>query len=121
MAWSRPLLFGLSAGSNQPSKIANPRIDALMTRKLNSAQKVLEGLATENYELVQAESARLELYSQEADWEILQTEDYRRFSQDFRKAADQMEEAAKRKNLDGASMGLHQANAHKPGMSSPCT
>lgn len=84
---------------------AKNRVDALMVRKLTSAQKVLEGLATENFDKLQSEAARLYLYSQEAGWDVLQTEDYRRFSQDFRKAVLQVEEAAKLKSLDGASMG----------------
>jgi hypothetical protein len=76
----------------------------LMARKLASSQKALEGLATEDYELMQRESQRLHLLSQESDWNVLQTRDYIRLSTEFRIAADQLRQAATDKNLDAAGL-----------------
>ncbi|MDA0660813.1 MAG: hypothetical protein O2931_09015 [Planctomycetota bacterium] len=81
------------------------RLEALMERKLVSAQRVLEGLATEDFDLMRIEASRLHLYSEEAGWQVLQTEEYRRLSNDFRNAAQRIQTSAKEGNLDGASLG----------------
>ena len=77
---------------------------ALMEQKLTSAQNVLEGVATEDFSLIQAHAARLHLLSQEAGWNVLQTGQYVRFSDTFRNAAKELEESAKEKNLDAAGL-----------------
>ncbi len=76
-----------------------------MARKLTSAQKVLEGLALEDYGLIERESQQLHLLSQESDWNVLQTPDYARLSADFRKTTQQLQEAGENKNLDAAGLG----------------
>lgn len=95
----------LTTGWSADVETAGRRFDALMERKLVSAQRVLEGLATEDFELMRTEAARLHLYSEEAGWQVLQTEEYRRLSNDFRNAAQHIQVSAKEKNLDGASLG----------------
>lgn len=80
------------------------RVEALMVRKLRSAQAVLEGLVTENFELMGRHAQQLRLFSQETDWNVLQTRDYQRLSDDFRRTANDLEKSAQRKNLDAASV-----------------
>ena len=87
-------------GSSQ----APSAIEATMTRKLASANKLLEGLAIEDFEMLDDSAARLELLSQEAGWQVLQTPEYRRMSDSFRHAVGQLQVAAKEKNLDAASL-----------------
>ena len=93
------VLGGLSTIGQAPR-----RVEALMVRKLRSSQAVLEGLVTENFELMGRHAQQLRLFSQETDWNVLQTRDYLRLSDDFRRAAHDLEKSAQRKNLDAASV-----------------
>lgn len=93
------VLGGLSTVGQAPR-----RVEALMVRKLRSSQAVLEGLVTENFELMGRHAQQLRLFSQETDWNVLQTQDYQRLSDDFRRAANDLEKSAQRKNLDAASV-----------------
>lgn len=80
-------------------------VDALMQRKLSSAQAVLKGLALEDYATISSGAHRLQLLSHDVGWNILQTKEYKRHSEDFRNAAESIEKAADNKNLDAAGLG----------------
>jgi cytochrome c556 len=75
-----------------------------MRAKLSHSQKVLEGLTTEDYDMIAKNSQAMSLLSQATNWQVLQTEEYLQQSRDFRRAADALTEAAKKKNLDGAAL-----------------
>ena len=75
-----------------------------MRRKLPHSQKVLEGLATEDFEMIAKHAQELSLLSQATTWQVLQTPDYLDHSTEFRHAADRLTEAARKKNLDGAAL-----------------
>lgn len=93
-------------------------VKTFMEAKLTHAQKVLEGLATEDYDMIAKHSQELSLLSQAASWQVLQTADYRQHSAEFRRTADAIRDAAKEKNLDGASLAYVEltvrcVNCHK--------
>jgi hypothetical protein len=101
--WSQP----------QPNKVRD-----FMRAKLDHSQKLLEGLTLEDYDLIAKNAQAISLLSQEANWQVLQTPDYLRHSQDFRRTADAITEAARKKNLDGAALGyveltMRCINCHK--------
>ena len=75
-----------------------------MRDKLELSQQVLEGLATEDYDLIIAKSTKLSAMTQEADWRAFENPDYERFSADFRRQVDAVRKAAENKNLDGATL-----------------
>ena len=75
-----------------------------MRVKLEHSKKVLEGLTTEDLDLVAKNAQAMSLLSQEATWQVLQTQEYAHRSQDFRRTADTLTQAAKKKNLDGAAL-----------------
>jgi cytochrome c556 len=110
------LWAGLSvvpARSRQPNDVA-----AFMRMKLEHSQKVLEGIAVEDFALIERDSQRLSLLSQAANWQVLQTPDYLQHSLDFRRSADALTKAARDKNLDGAALAYVQmtmncVNCHK--------
>ena len=77
-------------------------VDEFMRAKLVHAQKVVEGLTSEGYELIAKSSQQLSLLSQAAQWQVLQTPEYARRSAEFRRAADKLAQAGKDKNLDAA-------------------
>jgi len=77
-----------------------------MRAKLVHSQKLLEALALEDYAAMAKHSQDLKLLSQESIWNVLQTEQYVLYSEDFRRRADALTAAAKNKNLEGASLAF---------------
>ena len=59
----------------QPGKPAPEpnRVGEFMKAKLQHAQRVLEGLATEDFDLIAKHSQEMSLLSQAATWQVLQT------------------------------------------------
>lgn len=80
------------------------KVDELMQAKLKASQKVLEGIATDNPELIAKGAETLMRISKEAEWKILKTPKYEIFSNDFRRNAESLIQNAKDKNLDGATL-----------------
>ena len=92
--------------------------NVLMQAKLKSAQKVLEGVAVGDFALIERNAEELVIISKKAEWQILKTPDYVRFSEEFRRHADVLGEQAKKRNLDGAALAYVQitmdcVNCHK--------
>lgn len=80
----------------------------MMRFKLYQAQGVLEGIATENYALIETNAAKLNAMSQAADWQIRQTPEYQRFTADFSRQAVALQKAARQKNVDAATVAYFQ-------------
>lgn len=94
-------------GSRPTADEATTRPDQVavfMRAKLAHSQNVLEGLAVEDYGLIDKGAQELSLASEDASWQVLQTEDYARQSADFRRSCDSLRKAAKSHNLDGAAL-----------------
>jgi cytochrome c556 len=84
-----------------------PAVNAVkefMRAKLTHSQKVLEGLALEDFDLIAKNAQAMSLLSKDATWQVLQTPQYLQQSQDFQRAADAVTDAAKKKSLDGAAL-----------------
>ena len=77
---------------------------AFMQIKLQHAQKIVEGLALENYDLIGKSAQKLALMSHESNWNVLQTVEYNRLSREFRDSTHRLHKAANEKNLDGATL-----------------
>ena len=90
--------FGTSAAS------AEDKLSAFMTIKLRHAEKVLEGLATEDYVLIAKSSQAMSLLCEDEMWAVLQTPEYRERSLEFRRSVDAITEAAQKKNLEAATL-----------------
>ena len=80
----------------------------VMKFKLHHAQRVLEGMATENYEVLADNAKKLKALSQQADWQIRQTPEYQKFTADFARSADSLLKAANSKNVDAATVAYFQ-------------
>ncbi len=85
---------------------ATPEHAALMERKLLSANRVLAGIAREDFKEIATQAQRLRLLSQEAGWNVLQTPEYMRLSEDFRNTTLQLEKAAAGNNLDAVGLAF---------------
>ncbi|MFM1903370.1 MAG: hypothetical protein RLZZ440_1270 [Planctomycetota bacterium] len=84
--------------------LATDQVAGFMRAKLAHSQNVLEGLATEDFDLIERGAQELSLASLDSNWQVLQTEDYVRQSAEFRRACDSLRDAAQAKNLDGATV-----------------
>lgn len=76
----------------------------LMTKKLENTQKVLEGLATNDFDMVAKHADELIQISKSAEFRVLKTPKYEVNSNDFRRAAETMIQQAKAKNTDGVAL-----------------
>lgn len=79
-------------------------VTKFMRQKLKFAQQVLEGMTTEDFDLIAKGSQGMQTMSRAADWQVLQTPGYQQHSRDFRSACDSVEKAAKKKNVDAAAL-----------------
>ena len=75
-----------------------------MRDKLELSQRVLEGVATEDYDLIIAKGTKLIAMSKEADWRVFENPDYDQQSVIFRQHVNSLVKAAKDKNLDAATL-----------------
>jgi len=103
----------IPGSAQQPNKVGE-----FMRAKLTHSQKVLEGLALEDFDLIAKHSQEMSLLSQAATWQVLQTAEYRDRSTEFRRSSDALTEAAKKKNLEAAALAyvdvtMKCVNCHK--------
>ena len=83
---------------------APDQVAGIMRAKLGHSPNVLEGLSVADYDLIERGAQELSLASLDSNWQVLQTEDYVRQSAEFRRSCDVLRDAAKAKNLDGATL-----------------
>lgn len=90
----------LSLAQSRRSRVAKE----FMRDKLELSQKVLEGVATEDWDLVIAKGTKLSAMTQEADWRVFENPNYDAQSKAFRQHVDSLVKAAKKKDLDAATL-----------------
>ena len=106
----RMLLFGLITvlAASLTTTLAQSRRERaakeFMHDKLELSQHALEGVVTENYDLIIAKGTKLSAMTKEADWRLFENPDYDLQSQTFRRHVDGLVKAAKDKNLDAATL-----------------
>jgi hypothetical protein len=76
----------------------------LMKRKLENSQKVLEGVAMNDFDKIGKHADELIFISKQAEWKVLKTPEYELYSNEFRRNAADLVQKAKEKNLDGAAL-----------------
>src|SRR4051794_14528854 len=96
------VLAGISLGLAQDRKSRATR--EFMRDKLENSQKILEGLALEDFDLISAKAKKLSAMSQEVSWHVFDNPDYAQQSAEFRKAVEGLGKAAERKNIDAATL-----------------
>jgi hypothetical protein len=80
------------------------KVSELMRRKLEHAQKILEGITMNNFKMIAQHADDLLKVSKEVEWNVIRTAKYELFSDEFRRTATALVKHAKDKNLDGASL-----------------
>jgi hypothetical protein len=95
------LVLPLVPGQAQPPP---EKVAEVMKKKLTFSQKVLEGIALNDFDTIAKNANELILISQKAEWLVLKTPDYTLHSNDFRRSAETMVTQAKNKNIDAVAL-----------------
>ena len=80
------------------------KVQQLMKKKLQHSQRVLEGIALNDFGLISRNAEDLIQVSKEAEWHVLKSPQYDVNSNEFRRSAGALFQAAKDKNVDGAAL-----------------
>jgi hypothetical protein len=91
--------LGTMSGHAQEDKTKD-----LMKKKLQHSQKVLEGIATNDFDAIAKNADELIIISKAAEWTVLKTPEYEMYSNDFRRTCGDLAQKARAKNIDGAAL-----------------
>lgn len=80
-----------------------------MREKLSAAQRSLEGLCVEDYDLIAGSADKLASMSRAAEWQVIPGPEYAQLSGEFRRAIDQLRKGAKDKDLDACRLAYLKA------------
>ena len=79
-------------------------ISIFMRMKLDASEKILEGLAMEDFELIQEGAAKLEDMSAAEKWRVTNDPFFREHSNDFQKVAKRLSKNAKEGKLEASAL-----------------
>jgi len=113
-----PVKAAAPAQEPDPNAPRPDDVSAFMRVKLNLAQKVLEGIATEDFDEVAKNAQQMGLMAQDENWKVYQTPEYRTHSGEFQRIAANLTKAGQDKNVDSAALAYIQltmtcVNCHK--------
>ena len=94
------------ADDKPKAKDSKAERDAVMLRKLSHAKDLLEGLSLQDYDKLTKSADGLIRCRDEVTWRLDQTEDYLFYSNTFWRHVDEIKTAAKKKNIDGATLAF---------------
>jgi cytochrome c556 len=89
-----------STAEEQQSKASS----MIMKEKLKTSQKLLEGIALANFKTVTTSAEDLIRLTNTEEWMIHKTPKYELFTNEFRRAAENVIAKAKVKNIDGVTL-----------------
>jgi hypothetical protein len=104
LAWLCIGPLGADARQNEPAPKKTP-IQLFMRKKLEATQKLMEGLAIEDYELIGQGARQLEGISAAADFAVVKEALYTQHADEFRRTVAKIQKGAKEKRLDSAALG----------------
>jgi cytochrome c556 len=91
-------------GSSGSPASAQDILSAFMKAKLDHAEKTLEGLAREDYELIEKHSQAINLLCEDEKWAVMKTIEYHERSREFQRSVYAITVAAREKNLEAATL-----------------
>jgi cytochrome c556 len=97
-------LLTLAADARSQEGASQAKLAAFMKAKLGHSEKLLEGLAREDYALIAKHSQAISLLCEDELWMVMMTPEYLERSNEFRRSVNAVTEAARAKNLDGAAL-----------------
>ena len=100
-----PLLALPTLAQTRPTRSPT---QTFMRLKLEPAKQILEGIATEDFDLIAQSAQQVQTLTLDEKWNVLQSKQYADNSEDFQRTVQLVREAAKNKNLDGATLAYMQ-------------
>lgn len=100
------LILAGTANLNAQDQGQEQNVETFMRAKLVHSQKVLEGLTSDDLEMVAKNAQEMSLLSLASTWQVIETPEYARRSSEFRRAVDDLRKAAREDNLDGATLSF---------------
>ena len=91
-------------GSADKQDDPDPALKKFMRQKLHASNQILEGLCTEDLEMVSDGSDTLMKMSGEEKWRVSNDIMYRRYSTEFMHAVEELQKEAKDNDMNGTSM-----------------
>jgi hypothetical protein len=79
-----------------------------MRLKLQPVKDILEGIALEDYDRITQSAERVHLLSLDESWMVMQTDEYRQQSDEFRRAVKIVVDNSRARNIDGVTLGYMQ-------------
>jgi len=108
LAAGLPVLTGHGQEPKQEPRKLNDaltrEVSELMKRKLENSQKILEGIAVNDFDKIGKHARELTLISKQVEWRVLKTPEYEVFSNEFARNAGDLVQKARDKNIDGAAL-----------------
>jgi hypothetical protein len=84
------------------------KASAFMRLKLEPAKGALEGIALADFEMINKHAGTIRNLMLDESWMVIQSDEYRRQSIEFRSIVEQLQQAAKDKNVDRATLAYVQ-------------
>ena len=82
----------------------NQELRDFMRKKLEASNQILEGLATDDTDLIEKGAGKLAEMSATEQWRVSKDAMYKQFSEEFSRNATKLKDAAKEKNIDRAAL-----------------
>lgn len=83
---------------------AEAPLKKFMRAKLQASNQILEGLVTEDFDLVSKGARKLQVMSADEKWRVSNDALYRQYSAEFQRVTQRLETMAKEKKLEGATL-----------------
>jgi hypothetical protein len=96
--------FGSAAVVGHGGEPPQAKAAELMRKKLQQSQKVLEGIALNDFDKIAQHADELILISKETEFKVMKTPQYQLYTDEFRRNAEELTKRAKDKNIDGATL-----------------
>jgi len=98
--------IGLSIGHSEaaPNQKEKKPLSVFMRKKLAASSMILEGLAMEDFLLIEEGARKLREMSKAEKWRVHNDPMYRQFSGEFQRITEKLSEAAKDEKLDTAAL-----------------
>ena len=85
-------------------KADDEQVRQFMRLKLDHSQQVLEGVVMKDFALIAKNAQAMALLVEDENWMLLETPEYRAYSDEFKRIANRLTKAAQEKNLDEAAL-----------------
>lgn len=95
-------------GQDRLQEPGQVKTSTFMRLKLEPAKGALEGIALADFDMISKHAGTIRNLMLDESWMVVQSDDYRRQSNEFRTIVEQLQQAAQDKNVDRATLAYVQ-------------